>query len=113
MRHISFSMTKPQFLDGTKTVTRRMGWTELCPGDYLTAVEKCMGLKKGQHQIALGDIEVISVRRERLDIIDAKDCAREGFPEMAPGEFVAMFCKASRCKPDSPVTRIEFRRMPG
>ena len=25
-RNISFSMTEPQFLDGSKTVTRRMGW---------------------------------------------------------------------------------------
>ena len=45
---ISFSLTTPQFRDGTKDVTRRLGWTFLKPGDRLCAVVKAMGLKKGE-----------------------------------------------------------------
>ena len=46
-RRISFAMTIPQFLGGTKTVTRRMGFTNVRIGDEMIAVEKCMGLRKG------------------------------------------------------------------
>lgn len=109
MRRMSFSMTTPQFLDGSKTVTRRLGWTFAEPGDLVMGIEKGMGLKKGEKQVELGAIVLVDVRRERLDAISAEDCAREGFPEMTPAEFVAMFCKAGRCKPSTIVTRIEFR----
>lgn len=37
-RNISFSLTEPQFLDGTKDVTRRMGWKSLQAGVELVAV---------------------------------------------------------------------------
>ena len=47
-RNISFSMTTPQFLDGSKDVTRRMGWNRLRASDTLRAVKKAMGLKKGE-----------------------------------------------------------------
>jgi hypothetical protein len=48
MRNISFSITRFQFCDRTKTVTRRLGWAKLKPGDVLMGVEKAMGLKKGE-----------------------------------------------------------------
>ena len=35
MKRISFSMTEPQFVDRTKTVTRRLGWRNLKPGEHL------------------------------------------------------------------------------
>ena len=69
MRRISFSMTEAQFLDGSKTVTRRMKWLKLKAGDQLTGVRKGMGLKKGEKQHVLGDLDVVSARRERLDAI--------------------------------------------
>lgn len=110
-RHISFSLTERQFLDGSKDVTRRVGWKGLRPGTRLIAVRKAMGLKKGEKVHVLGPIEIVSARREPLDAITADDCRREGFPEMSPFEFVTFFCKANGCFQTEPVTRIEFRRV--
>ena len=111
MRLISFSMTTEQFLDGTKDVTRRLGWRTLCSGDRLRAVEKAMGLKKGEHPVQLGIIEVVTVRLERLDRITGAEVDREGFPSRTAEWFVAFFCKHMKCTPDTVVTRIEFRRI--
>ncbi len=47
MKNISFALTTKQFLDGSKTVTRRLGWANLKPGEILMACEKCMGLGPG------------------------------------------------------------------
>lgn len=110
-RNISFSMTGRQFLDGSKDVTRRMGWLRLQTGDKLMACRKCMGLKPGEKIVRLGEIVVLSVRRERLDAITLDDVRREGFPGMTQAEFIAFFCKGHKgCEPDSIVTRIEFGR---
>lgn len=104
-------MTEMQFIDGTKTVTRRMGWTNLKAGDQLNGVRKAMGLKKGEKIHVLGEIIVTDVRREPLSLITPDDCAREGFPHMTPDEFIAFFCKGhAGCTPDSIVTRIQFAR---
>jgi hypothetical protein len=109
---MSFSMTKAQLLDGSKTVTRRLGWGKLKPGDRLLAVSKCMGLKKGEKADVYGVIEVVSVRAERLCLMMPTDCAREGFPKADVKEFVRMFCATMGCKPTDMVNRIEFRRVP-
>ena len=111
MRNISFSMTEPQFIDGSKTVTRRLGWKYLKVGTKLRAVRKAMGLKKGEKVRVLGVIEVVAVRRESLTCMTDDDCAREGFPELDAREFVTMFCKHMRCEPLTEVTRIEFRHV--
>jgi len=37
------------------------------------------------------------------------DLVREGFPDLSPGDFIALFCRANRCGPATRVTRIEFR----
>ena len=112
MRLISFSLTTPQFLDGSKDVTRRMGWRNLKAGDHLQAVEKAMGLRKGQHPVKLGVIEVVDVRRELLYEMRDPDCAREGFPGMNAIEFARMFCVHHGLRHDQvEVTRIEFRRV--
>jgi hypothetical protein len=86
-----------------------MGWRNLRAGDRIMAIDKGMGLKKGQKQVELGVIEVVGAWPERLNVIDDAETVREGFPELEPAEFVAMFCKANGCKPDSEVMRIEFR----
>lgn len=109
MRRMSFMLTTRQLLERSKTVTRRLGWEFLKPGEVLLAVDKCMGLKPGQVSQTLATIQVISATRVSLDKIDALDVAREGFPGMEPEAFVAMFCKHMKCAPDTPVTRIEFR----
>lgn len=121
-RNISFSLTTPQFLDGTKDVTRRLGWERVRAGDVLRAVEKCMGLKKGEKIKPLGLIHVTSVGREPLRrILDDleygfSETLREGFPLGHtlhwPSEFVDWFCKGhTGCFPEREITRIEFERI--
>lgn len=107
-RNISFFHTQHQIRAQTKTVTPRLGWLFLKPGDILNACEKCQGLGKGGKIKRLGPIQVISVRREFLSAITADDCKREGFPWMSPSDFVEFFCEAMGCKPGTIVTRIEF-----
>ncbi len=105
-------MTKTQYCDGSKDVTRRIGWKRLRRGDILMGVEKAMGLKKGEEVVRLGALQVLDVRREPLDAITQDDCRREGFPDMTPQEFVLFFMKGHGMKdPKSTVTRIEFRRL--
>jgi len=107
---MSFALTTAQFLDGSKTVTRRMGWRTLKAGDRVRAVKKAMGLKKGEHPEVLGVLRVLDVRREVLESIDSVDVAAEGFPRMDPTAFVTMFCHHMKCERDAVVTRIQFRR---
>lgn len=109
MRNMSFALTTAQLVTGRKTVTRRMGWGDLKPGERVRAVAKAMGLARGEHVHPLGEIEILSIRRERLDDVTAEECRREGFPEMSPPAFVAMLARAYACPPDALVTRIEFR----
>ena len=111
MRLISFFLTTPQFLDGSKDVTRRLGWRNLKPGTRLMAVRKAQGIKKGEQVERLGEIEVVSVRREILRDITADDCRREGFPGLSPVRFVVMFCEHMGCTPATQVTRIEFKKV--
>lgn len=111
MRNMSFALTTRQLLDGTKDVTRRLGWANLKPGEHFAAVEKGMGLKPGETVKRLGECVCVSNRAERLDAITADDVRREGFPEMTPAEFVAMFCKHMKVTPDRLVNRIEFKRI--
>lgn len=109
MRRISFAFTKRQIREQTKTVTRRNGWKSLKPGTLLLGVEKAMGLKPGERMVPLAVIRVVDVRRERVDAISSEDCAREGFPEKAPADFVALFLGMYRdLKPSDLLTRIEF-----
>lgn len=107
MRNISFQLTTRQFQARTKTVTRRLKWLFVKAGDMLQGCEKCMGIKKGEIR-RLSPIRVLSVRREPLNAITQDDVVREGFPEMTPGQFVAMFCRHMNCAPTTEVTRIEF-----
>lgn len=116
MRNMSFALTKEQMLARTKRVTRRMGWLFLKVGDLLQPVEKCMGLKPGEHIVKIGPpIRVLGVRRERLEkMTDSPDygeaeCQDEGFPDLDPDQFIAMFCASHRgCKPYTTITRIAF-----
>lgn len=111
MRNISFALTTDQFLDGSKTVTRRVGWMKLKPGDVLCAVEKSQGLKKGEKVRKLGTIRVVDVRREPLREMQLSDCDLEGFPQFVPDAFVHMFCEHNGVTPETLVTRIQFERI--
>lgn len=98
-----------------------MGWLKLKAGDRLMGCEKCMGRKPGEPLVRLGEIEVVSVRREPLRrmIKEPKygedECRREGFPEMSPYQFVGFFCESHGIKTDDfghtdqVITRIEFK----
>jgi hypothetical protein len=109
VRNISFALTTDQIRKRTKTVTRRIGWTFLKPGTLLQPVEKCQGLKKGEHVEKIGSaIRAVNVRRERLADITLDDVRKEGFPEMSRGRFIAMFCNHNGCRSGDTVTRIEF-----
>lgn len=109
MRRMSFAITEKQILNQTKTVTRRMGWKFLKPGDLIQPVYKSMGLKKGEKQKLLGDpIRILSIRTERLIFIKANDVELEGFPELSTTDFIDLFTKANSCGIWSKVQRIRF-----
>jgi len=108
---MSFALTEPQYLDGSKTVTRRTGWKTLKPGERVMGIRKGMGLKKGEQQVELGPFDALNVRLERLDAITADDVTREGFPGKSPAWFVEFFCRTHSCRPNTVVTRIEFKRV--
>lgn len=112
MRNISFALTTEQFLDGTKTVTRRVGWEHLRVGDLLCAVRKGQGLKAGEKIDRLGTIRVTALRRERLSEITAADVAREGFFGRSPEWFIEFFAGTHvNCDRNTIVARIEFERI--
>lgn len=117
-RNISFALTTPQFRDRTKTVTRRLGWKFLKPGDVLCGCVKCMGLKPGEKLERLGLIRVVDASREPLRTMQRypkygeMEAKREGFPGMSGADFVSMFCEHMSCTPDTEVTRIEFEYLP-
>lgn len=95
-----------------------MGWDKALPGDLMDAVEKAMGLKKGQSMVIIGRIQLIDVRKEPLGRMIAepdygkRECVREGFPDMSPDEFVEFFCRShTGCFPDRIITRLEFEKL--
>ena len=122
MRNMSFALTEQPMLDGSKDVTRRLGWLFLKKGDLLRPVRKCMGLRPGEKIVVLTDPKrVVDVRREPLRRMTDNleygfaECIREGFgnhPEYRfPSAFVAMFCATHRgCTPDTVITRIVLER---
>lgn len=120
MPNMSFALTKYQYMTGTKTVTRRMGWKHLKAGDLFSAVEKSQGLKKGERVVIMGANKVISARWEPLRrMIDDPEYGKsevilEGFPDLTPAEFIEFFCKTHKgCTPETLVHRIEFEKLKG
>jgi hypothetical protein len=114
MKNMSFALTTEPFYLRRKTVTRRLGWKDLKPGQLLCGIFKGMGLKLGESPLKLAVIRVADVRRECLDEITLDDVIREGFPGMSCDQFIQMFCRFHQsCKPSTVVTRIEFQFVPG
>src|SRR4051812_41393851 len=110
--NISFAMTTKQVRERTKTVTRRLGWEWLVEAvkrgerPELQPIEKGQGLKKGEKvQKIEGPIRVIGARIESLNCMDdggyygMEETRKEGFPEMTPKQFIAMFCEHNGCQP--------------
>lgn len=108
MANMSFAMTTDQMRKGLKDVTRRFGWWKLKPGKQIWAVEKGMGLKKGEKIKRICLIQVISTRTEPLNAIKQSDVVREGFPGWRPRRFVQMLVDHYKVDPAEPVNRIEF-----
>lgn len=101
-----------------KTVTRRHidTWKNLKPGDRLTLIEKGMGLKKGEKQVVLKEVEVVDVRVESIGlVIQPGECAREGFPTWDGWQFIRFWLKGhgygSASIGDVVHGRIECRRI--
>ena len=127
MRLMSFSLTTEAMRAKEKTVTRRRGWSNLKPGDRLMACEKVMGRRRGEPLVKIGEIVVVRISFESLNLMTAipsygaAEVVREGFPEMSAADFVAMFCRTHKgsagkkkvepCTPETVVTRIEFRHL--
>ena len=111
MRNMSFAATIPQMYDRSKTVTRRRGWKFLCPGDEVMAVEKSMGLKKGEKIKRIHTIRILDVRQEPLWLITEEDVAQEGFPLWRRWRFLRFLRTEFRCKIGDSVTRIEFEHL--
>ncbi|MBX3610355.1 MAG: hypothetical protein KF871_10720 [Hydrogenophaga sp.] len=117
---MSFALTVDQIMDGSKDVTRRLGWLQLKPGDLIRPVRKCMGLRPGEKiQVLRDPLRIVSVRREPLDMMTTdteygfEEVRREGFAwhpvYRFPSTWVAMFCATHKgCTPSTIVTRIEF-----
>lgn len=111
MRNMSFSLTQEQFKARTKTVTRRLGWKYLKPGELVQGVVKCMGLKPGEKIQPLGIIRIRTVIQEPLMLCTNREALLEGFPKLDGEGFIQMFCLHMKCKRDQVVTRIEFEYM--
>lgn len=107
-RNMSFMLTTDQIRNRTKTVTRRLGWWNLKPGEIVNACFKCMGLKKGEKIERLAQIRIISTRPEELGTITQDEVIREGFPTWTPEQFVFMFTEHNKCNSSQVINRIEF-----
>lgn len=116
MRNMSFALTTDQVRAETKDVTRRLGWLHAKPGELIQPVVKGMGLRPGEKIERIGGpVRILTMTREPLQAMcdypndGMTETRREGFPEMSPGEFIAMFCRTHRgCTPELTITRIEF-----
>jgi len=113
-RNMSFALTTKQAREKTKTVTRRLGWRFLKPGDIVQQVEKGIGLKKGEKIKPIHLIRILSTREEPIEALFCNvgygliECQMEGFPDKGPEWFVDMFCKHNKCDKSILVNRIEY-----
>jgi hypothetical protein len=110
-RNMSFSITTPQFQARSKTVTRRLGWWFLQPGDVVKAVEKARGLKKGEKVKPLGLMRIVSARSEPLYAITDDDVVREGNTEWTREQYIEKFIRQNKISADTLVNRIEFEHI--
>ncbi len=108
-RLMSVALTEGAVRNRTKTVTRRLGWLFLKPGDRVTLCRKVMGRRKGEPLVRICEVEIVSVRREPLHNITPEDVVREGFPGWTPGQFIHYFKQNMKCLAVDAVTRIEWR----
>ena len=120
---MSVSHTEQAVVERRKTVTRRLGWRFLKPGDRLTLCRKVMGRKPGEPLVRLAEVEVVDVRRERLTALRWADIEREGVPtsewalgshdavcrDCGPWSWADWYVRTMGVRGDAEVTRIEWR----
>lgn len=104
-RRLSCALTVDAVRERRKTVTRRhVGtWKALQFGDRLTLVEKGMGLRKGEPQVVLAEVEVVSVRAEVLWAgVTRSEIAAEGFDpdEWTPHDWCVWWAESHGYRPD-------------
>ncbi|MCV7286124.1 hypothetical protein H7J87_12375 [Mycolicibacterium wolinskyi] len=108
-RLMSVALTTEAVRRRQKTVTRRVGWQMLRPGDQLTLCPKVRGRRRGEPLDRIVTVDVVSVRREPLSAITTSDVTAEGFPEMTPADFIDFFCSTHHSvSSDSEITRIQW-----
>jgi hypothetical protein len=115
-RLMSVALTEQAVVERRKTVTRRLGWTFLKPGDRLTLCRKVMGRKPGEPLVRLAEVEVVDVRRERLWEMCTADVAREAVPgieTISAVRWAEWFAAKMGCGVGTEVTRIEWRYLDG
>ena len=111
MKNMSFALTTAQFRNCSKTVTRRLGWPNLKPGEVFMGVVKGQGIPKGGHVEKMHPARCISNRPEPLNAITPEEVEKEGFPGKSPAWFVSMFCTHNGCNPQDTVNRIEMEHL--
>src|SRR5256885_12812561 len=109
---MSVALTEQAVRERRKTVTRRLGWKFLKPGDRLTLCRKVMGRRAGEPLVRVCDVQIVGVRREPLDAIGPDDVAAEGFTDLSPEQFVAFLCEHMRCSPSAEGTRVAWPYLP-
>lgn len=108
-RLMSVALSTEQVRNRTKFVTRRVGWRMIAPGDQVTLCPKVRGRRAGEALERIVTVDIVSVRRERLDAITEDDVVAEGFPDMTSEEFVRFFCRTHKnVSPATEVTRIQW-----
>jgi hypothetical protein len=118
-RLLSVALTEQAVIERRKFVTRRLGWRFVRVGDHLTLVRKSMGRRRRdgtvEPLVRLGEVRVVSVRREPLNAITVEDVRAEGFGSWvdefgayATNRFVGFFCGHMNCDHDTEITRIEW-----
>lgn len=113
MRNMSFSKTTKAIKSRSKTVTRRVGWADLEPGELFCAIEKGQGLKKGEKVRRLALLRCVSNTAEPLTPRQIRrhgpdEVRREGFAGWSVRRFVEFFCREMGVREGRMVQRIEF-----
>lgn len=117
-RRMSVSLTLEAVRARTKTVTRRAAhtWGDLKPGDRLVLIEKGMGLRKGEKQVVVDVVVIVSNELEPLSNVTEHEVYLEGFGgQKTAEEFVRFWLLSHDGNPDlegaleTEVRRIEWR----
>lgn len=108
-RLMSVTLTEDAVVERRKTVTRRLGWLMLKPGDELDLCRKVMGRRKGDPLVRLARVRVTDVSRVCLSCaMSDREATLEGFTNMTGSEFVRFFTSHMPVDPHAVVTRIEW-----